>query len=380
MKRILIIAITIIVFCIVVPAPAFAQNTADVNARIEELKAKIGELQGKENSLSKEIGLINSDIDLTGYRIEAIRLAVDKLSIEIDELAGEIGRLDTQMTKRSALVLHRIPEAYKRLRVPDVGVVLLSANIADAVTRMKYIERVQKDDANNLLKLKATQVNFEERKNQREKKRQQQQALKDQLEEQNRILDRQKKAKQAILTETKNSEVVYQKLLTQAYAEKQAIESAIQNGISVGPVKKGDPIALVGNTGYPGCSTGAHLHFEVRRGGSWVNAEDYLTPRVVDDQQNGGSQTIGRGSWDWPLDGGVVVTQRYGKTPYSWRYTYSGGIHTGIDMISNSTIVIRAPKDGTLYTASEACGSGSVIKIKYIDHGDGTTSFYLHVQ
>ena len=89
---------------------------------------------------------------------------------------------------------------------------------------------------------------------------------------------------------------------------------------------------------------------------------------------------IGTGSWDWPLEGDVIVTQRFGKTPWSWRYTYSGGIHTGVDMVSNSSTVIRASADGTMYSSTQTCGDTSIIKIKYIEQNDGIVSFYLHVQ
>jgi hypothetical protein len=241
------------------------------------------------------------------------------------------------------------------------------------------MNRIQEENVQLLAQLKLTQNNFGERKAVREKKKTQQENLKEQKEAEQKTLERQKKEKQALLTQTKNSESVYQSLLAQALAEKNAIDQARIAGLKVGPVKKGDPIALVGNTGYPGCSTGAHLHFEIQKNGSWVNAEDYLQGRDVYDDQNGGRSRIGSGSWDWPLDGDIRVTQRFGKTPYSWRYTYSGGIHTGLDMVSTSE-VIRAPKDGTLYSSSQACGGSSIIKIKYIDHGDGVTSFYLHVQ
>lgn len=373
----------IIVCCIALflfLTPVFAQNTNDVNQRIQDLQNKISDLQGQEDSLSKKISILNSQIALTTLKISNTRTNIDKLESEINDLTDEIARLETLLTKRTELVLRRIPESYKRQSAPRFGILLLSQNFSDFISRVKYLTTVEAQDAQLLFQLKATQNNFSERKKLREDKKTQQEALNAQLVTENADLDRQKKEKQSLLDQTKNSETVYQTLLAQALAERQAIERALVEGVQVGPVKRGDPIALVGNTGYPGCSTGAHLHFEVRKNNTWVDPGGYLSSKTVIDDQDGGTSTIGSGNWDWPLSDPIRLEQHFGKTPYSWRYAYSGGIHTGLDLVSTSSDVIRAPNDGTLYSSSESCGGTSIIKIKYIDHGDGVISFYLHVQ
>ncbi|MBI5619698.1 peptidoglycan DD-metalloendopeptidase family protein [Candidatus Gottesmanbacteria bacterium] len=375
-KRLLIF-FSIFIFVFVLPIPVRA---AEIDNQIAELQKKISELQGQENTLSKQISLINSQISLTTLRINTTRAAIEKLSREITELAGEIERLEVQLTKRSELLIRRIPESYKRQAAPQFGVVLFSRNVSDFVSRIKYLATIQEQDAVLLFQLKATQNHFGESKNLREQKRAQQETLKRQLESETRELEAQKREKQALLDETRNSESVYQQLLAQALAEKRALDQALVDAVQIGPVKRGDVIALVGNTGYPGCSTGAHLHFEVRKNNAWVDPASYLSSKTVVDDQNGGTWTVGSGGWNWPLSDTIRLTQHFGKTPYSWRYAYSDGIHTGFDMISTANDVIRAPADGTLYSSSQTCGGSSIIKIKYIDHGDGIISFYLHVQ
>ena len=369
----------VLAFCLLflaVPSDVYADEVQD---RINEYTSKIEELQGQENTLANQIKLLDSQISLTTLRINTIRGQIDKLSTEITELNDEIDRLEELKTKRLELVLHRIPETYKRSRAPQFGLLFFSNNFSDFIARLQYLRTVEAEDALNYRKLQDTQDQYNERKTLREKKKEQSEALKKQLEKESAALAQKKREKQVLLEETRNSESVYQRLLAQALAEKQALERALVDAVKVGPINKGDPIALVGNSGYPGCSTGAHLHFEVRKNNAWGDPAGYLSGKTVFDEQTNSNWSVGGGSWDWPLTDPIRLTQRFGHTPWSYRYSYSGGIHTGFDMTSGSS-VIRAPQSGTLYSSSQTCGGSSIIKIKYIDHGDGVLSFYLHVQ
>lgn len=358
-----------------------ASDLNEIEREIEELKTKITEKQAQERTLDNEIKSMDNQIHLFTLQVAETETKIRLLGDEIYDLNEKINQQEETLTKLSRLLLNRIVTSYKVKRTSYLPLLFASNGISDFINRAKYIQMAQVHDRQVLEEVQNAKVNFSEKKELREEKKREQEELKVELVKQKEKLASQKKAKQALLEQTKNDEATYQKLLQQALAEKRAIEAALVSGTQVGPVKAGDPIALVGNTGYPACSTGPHLHFEVRKDNQWVNSFEFLSNRSVIDQQNGGGNSnLGSGSWDWPLTGDIVVTQHYGLTPYSWRYAYSGGIHTGIDMYSYSSQVIRAPKDGTLYAASQNCGGSSIIKIKYIDHGDGLISLYLHVQ
>ncbi len=370
------------VFIVMLLSVAISRVSAEsVEDKIRVYQEQIASLNSQANTLSKQITLLDSQVKLTTLQIEDTKRKIGVLDNEIGELTQEIGRLEDLKTKRLELVLHRIPQTYKRTNAPNFGGLLLSTNFSDFLARAKYLIQVQEEDSSLYKQLQLTQMNYNDRRDVRESKKIEQESLKKQLEKHTADLASQKKQKQALLDQTKNSEAVYQRLLAQALAEKQALERALTDSVKVGPVKKGDPIALVGNTGFPGCSTGAHLHFEVRQGGAWIDPSSRLSNKTVKDDQNGGSDwSIGSGSWNWPLSDTIRLTQHFGKTPWSWRYSYSGGIHTGFDMVSTASEVIRAPADGDLYSSSQSCGTSSVIKIKYIDYGGGLISFFLHVQ
>jgi len=366
-------------FVVSFPMQVLAQDN-NVDQQIQELKQKITDTQSKEKSLNAEISSMDNQIKLVELNIRKTKNEIDALGEEIVSLSGQIEGLEDMLSTIVKLFSKRVVFSYATSRTSQLMLLLSSTNFSDLLSRAKYLQRVQLNDQQEMTRIQNTKIDLTDRKQKREEKKLTQEQLKRDLEIQNNQLAANLKAKNALLEQTKNDEATYQNLLQQALAEKEALEAALVNGEKVGPVKAGDAIALMGNTGYPACSTGTHLHFEIRKNNQWVNPGDYLKSKSTADQQDGGTSSIGSGNWDWPLEGDLILTQHYGQTPYSWRYTYSGGIHTGIDLYSNSSSIIRAPKDGTLYSSSQNCGGSSVIKIKYIEHGDGIVSFYLHVQ
>lgn len=370
MRKFLLILL-FLVFCFSLFSSVSWSQTSDSisskQAEIDDLVRKLAELDKQKNTLSSQIASMDTQIKLTTVKIS-------QTQEQINVLTEKIGRLEISLDSLAKILGKRIAETYKKAKIDPISLLFSSQKFADFLTRYKYLKVMQTHDRKLMFSMEETRTNYDDQKKEVE-------LLKAKMENQKKVLAQQKKDKENLLAVTKNDEKKYQQLLAQAYAEKAALEQALIAGTKVGPIKRGDSIALIGNTGYPGCSTGKHLHFEIRKNNAWTDPAAYLQNKTVEDDQNngGGNVNVGSGSWPWPINEPIRVTQFYGNTPYSWRYKYSGGIHTGIDMITSSTDAITAPADGTLYRSSQLCGS-STINIVYIDHGDNLISFYLHVQ
>ena len=336
-----------------------ADTLSDKQSQIEELEKKVASLQSQAKTLAGQIAYYDSQIALATLKISQSEGLISSLSTKINVL-------EDHLQKRATILERQIVQTYKLGKLDPLQLLLSSNSFSQSLTRFKYLQTIQLHNRRFLHDTQVVQSNYSQQKTLLEES-------KTRLESQKKQLAGLRADRDNLLTQTKNDEVIYQKQLEQAQLELQAIEKALAQGKREGPVKAGDPIALMGNSGYPNCSTGAHLHFEVRANDAWVNAEGYL--KNITDKWG---LKIGSGNWDWPMRGEIEITQRYGKTPYSYRYVYSGGIHTGIDMVSSDPVV-RAVSDGTLYSYTGKCGS-SDLKIKYIDHGSGLKTLYLHIQ
>lgn len=359
MSRVIFIPLFTLFFLFSLPRPASADTLSDKQKQIEELEKKIVELQTQAKTLASQIAYYDSQIQLTALKISQTEDLVASVSAKID-------LLELALQKRSRTLERQIGETYKQGGVDALSLFFSSNTFPQAISRFKYLQIIQAHNRRFLHDTQLVQSTYASQKTLLQESR-------SRLKTQKSSLDSLRAQRDNLLKQTKNDEVVYQRQLEQARLELEALEKALALATREGPVKAGDPIAVMGNSGYPSCSTGPHLHFEVRQGDTWVNAESYL--KAMTDKWG---LNIGSGSWDWPLRGSIEITQRYGKTPYSYRYLYSGGIHTGIDMVS-SDLIIHAPADGILYSYVGKCGS-SELKIKYIDHDSGLKTFYLHIQ
>lgn len=362
------------------PTPAQATPTPTVNPqlqnRINELKEQIAAAQKKAQTLQGEINAMNLQISLTEAQIQNTQKKVEAIQEDINQLGGKIEDLNKNLDKQISLLQINAAAQYRKPSANIFEILFDTESVNDALAHVQYLQVLEDAQKRFLMETQKAKVSYESQKQVREEREEELKDLQIQLAQQKQQLQSQKSQKDQLLKDTRNDEREYQRQLEAALAEYSAIKYAATAGKFQGKVKKGEVIAVMGNSGYPRCSTGAHLHFEIQKNGAWVNPENYVKPTKVIDEQVGGERTVGSGDWDFPMKGKIRYTQHFGKTPWSWRYKYSGGIHTGMDLVAVEDKLIYAPADGELYSGRDSCGSN----FRRIDHGNGVISVYLHVQ
>ncbi|OGH30824.1 MAG: hypothetical protein A3J69_02315 [Candidatus Levybacteria bacterium RIFCSPHIGHO2_02_FULL_42_12] len=363
-----------------------SSKLSEIQNQIRDLESKITSLQGQQKTLSSQITTMNNQIRLTELRISSTKQQIVDLSEDIDTANKKISRLEEALDSLTKVLINRVVVTYEFGNIGPLQILLSSNSISSFVSRVNYLRIVQAHDRKVIYETQQAKNDYTNQKAIFEEKKAKVETLQGQLEGYVAQLDQDKKSKEALLEVTKNDEKKYQELLAKSRAEQSAIQGVIRalelkDGT---PVKQGDPIAVVGNTGAPYCSTGPHLHFEFTKDGNVQDPNNYLRPNASYEYSYGSDRydyygTVGpRGDWNWPLDEVILVNQGYGSHGYA-RSFYPNGTHSGIDMESKSSSIIKAPRDGTLYKGGTGCG-GASMNYAAVDHGGGLISWYWHVQ
>ncbi|MBU2577641.1 hypothetical protein KKA69_02305 [Patescibacteria group bacterium] len=355
---------------------------------IAACEAQINETKKEVGSLSREISIIDGQIRVTQLRISQTEFQVKTLEEEIVNLSGKIERLDGSLDYLSRILLDRVAEAYKRSRVDTITILFSSKSVSDFVTRYRYLQKVQLHDRELLLSMEQTRSSYDEQKQLKEEKQEDLEKLQAQLLAQKKQLDSQVASKKRILEETRGKEAVYQSLLAGAKGELEAILGILEGRGKeerIKDVSEGEKIASV-ISGASCNSNGTHLHFMLTKDNQTLNPFSYLKGGIDSENCSGSSCGSGdadafnpQGDWGWPLNEKIRLTQGYG---YTWAiqhipwlraiYTF----HNGIDLQGGS-LDIKAVRKGTLYWGSFV--GGCTLKYVKVEHDDGMSSYYLHV-
>lgn len=323
-----------------------------IDQQIQASRDEIERLEGVADNLQQAIRTIQSEE--TAMTLEIRRSELQKEKLDLDIAATE-----ERIEQNQDVFGDTVADIYVEDNLSEIELLASSSTIGDYLDRQEYRaslrDQVQGSirDIRDAQRLLVTQL--EEVEETLEQLRSQRSQLVATREDQTRLL-----------RETQGQEQRYRQLISNMESERDAALSALDNlqieDMPVAPeggIRAGGGVGRVGSTGF---STGPHLHFEVRVNGQVTDPGPYLA----------------REGWLQPAGG--PISQGYGNVS-SW---YTSGAHPGIDYAPAAGSPIRAAYDGVLYrgcTSDLLNISGNAYGyMAIIDHGDGLTSIYAHMQ
>lgn len=341
-----------LIVCIVVLAlsnvPTFssAESIEELNNKIEAKNTDIAKLEaeialyqqellqlGKQthslNVSIKELDLtkkkLNADISVTQNKIDRKNLEIIELSLDINDKEGSI----SNNIEALSFEIRKINEFDQHQALAIILSEENFTNLWNDIDNMATISRKIRDNTNALRRVKS---NLEDTREETRVAKTELESLKTRLADQKKIVEQNTREKQTLLSQTKNTESGYQKLLKLRLETKEALEKEIEEYES--------------------------------------QIEYLLNPSLLPEA----------GVLGWPLDN-IYVTQQFGKTSASKRL-YASGSHSGTDFRAAVGTPVYAVADGIVKGVGDTdktCPYASFGKFVFIEHFNGLSTAYGHL-
>lgn len=202
----------------------------DIQEKIEEYEKKIQELQGKANSLSSEIEYMNSQIRVVELKIQnsinkisSTEKKIAELGSDIEDLKSRIVKLENSIDYQKKVLSLRMRERYKTKGDTPLMLVFGSSTLNSMIQKTEYLKVMEKHDNKMVEEMGQTKNNYDLQRKLFEDKKEEEEQLKVQLQQEKAVLDSnkatledKKEEKDKLLEVTQNDEAKYQELLEEA--------------------------------------------------------------------------------------------------------------------------------------------------------------------
>lgn len=338
--------------------PAEAASSEELLSGLSELREKQAALEKKSAALATEISEnrkqaqsvidqkydIDRQIALSDEAIENYNAQLQQYSLLIaqkqQELEAALEEEDALQTQYKA----RLRSMEETGSVSYWSILFKAHSFSDLLDRVDMIREIAKSDQLMMQKLAEATTAVEQSREELEQQRQQMQSAKTALAEQETLLAQQRAEADALLLEIAEQG----EQMTAEYQDYLDQEAALS-----GEVAKAEK-----------------AYYEA------LAAEEAARLAELNKKNNYVSTDGGASGFLYPLPYQVAITDSYGYRTHPVTGE-KGKWHNGVDFAAGSGTAIYATKSGTVTTALDSSIWGNYV---VINHGDGFSSLYAHMQ
>lgn len=316
------------------------QNISDNQDEIQKLETEIADYKTRLNNVGSQKKTLQSTIqilDLTRAKLAKdvllTQIKIARTNTTIIQLGAAIEQKKTRIEKNKGVIagaINRINELGARSLIE---ILLTSSSISQFFIEIDNLARLETSLRDSIRSLKRLASELNEQKSSSQKNRDELLALKAQLADQKLIADGERREQATLLTETKNQESRYAKLLTDREARKNTLEKELREYEST-------------------------LKFILDFASIPEPGTKVFAP---------------------PLDK-IFITQQFGETVDSARL-YTTGTHNGTDFRASVGTPVKAMLSGTVTGTGDTDrypGCYSYGKWVLIKHDNGLSTLYAH--
>ena len=349
-------------------APAARAQTADAiqaqinqhNQAINDLQAEIAQYQKQLDAIGKQKDTLQSAVSSLALsqkqlaaQISVTKNKISSANLKIEELTNSIGDKETTIAEQQSAVGKQLRSIAESDHLSLIEQLFMGTTLSDAWRTVDDYQQLNQALNENVAQLRQVKTSLAQNRDQVSATKATLLSLADELSTQKRSVDASKAAQQTLLSQTKNKESNYQKLI----ADKQAAEKAFESDL----VALQSQLDLIVHPGsLPKTGTGIL---------SWPVSASFM------------NNCAARKSVFGNL---FCITQYFGNTAFSTANSqvYSGHGHNGIDIGMPIGTPLHAALSGTVIgtgNTDAVKGCYSFGKWVLIDHHNGLDTLYAHL-
>ncbi len=308
-----------------------AKQLDEITKQLITAQSQLTDVSAQGKTLKQEVTRIDDSVQKTKLGIQASEITVDKLTLEIQSISGQITQSEQSITLKQAAVANLLQEYQARSTDGLLYMFMNDKSLAETLAETQSLSDFNDGLLEQVAQIRELKQSLSDQLGQQSQKKTSVEREREALRVKKAIAEEQLADKQKLLTDTKNKEANYQKLVSELEKQQQGISDEI-----------------------------ADIEAELR--------ETYGASALPSKRPGMLADPISK----------AVMTQGYGKTPDACRLYKKTCFHNGIDFGVPVGTPILAATDGTIFAA------GNNGKLQYgryivIKHENGLATLYGHL-